>query len=179
VTLDDVVRELAPRLLGYCRLETDDASLAEEIAQDTLAALVQRWRRFGAPDSPAAFVFAIARRRCARAMVRRRLLRPIEEVFGLRDGHPTPEQRAVRADEREQVTRALARLRAPDRQILLLLTVGEIGMEEAATMLGISVSAAKMRAMRARQRLRAVLESTITKPQAGGQLKEGNGHELG
>jgi RNA polymerase sigma factor (sigma-70 family) len=158
VTLDDVVRDLAPKLLGYCRLETGDPSLAEEIAQDTLTSLVQRWRKYGPPDSPAAFVFAIARRRSARAMVRRKLWRPIEEVFGLRDGGANPEQKAVRSGERARVARALSRLRHGDREVLLLLTVWDLSMEDAAGTLGISLSAAKMRALRARQRLRELLE---------------------
>jgi RNA polymerase sigma factor (sigma-70 family) len=157
VDLDDVVRDLAPKLLGYCHLETGDRSLAEEIAQETLTALVQRWRRYGPPDSPAAFVFAIARRRSARAMVRRKLWRPIEDVLGLRDGHANPEQSAERTDERAQVVRALARLRVADRRVLLLVTVGDLNMEQAAEALGVSLSAVKMRAMRARQRLRELL----------------------
>ena len=156
--LDSTVRDLAPRLLGYCLLETGDASLAEDIAQDSLTALVQRWRRYGPPDSPAAFVFAIARRRSARAMVRRRLVRPLEEILGLGDGHPTPEEAAVMSSERARLVRALSRLRPADRRQLLLVTVWDQGMEDAARMLGISVSAAKMRTLRARQRLRALLE---------------------
>lgn len=152
--LDSTVRELAPKLLGYCYLETGDASLAEEISQDTLTALVQRWRHHGPPDSPAAFVFAIARRRSARAMVRRRLWRPLEEVFGLGDGRPNPEQAVVESDERARVALALTRLKPTDRQVLLLLTVWDLSMEETARSLGISLSAAKMRAVRARHRLR-------------------------
>lgn len=158
VDLDATVRDLAPKLLGYCFLETGDAGLAEEISQDTLTALVQRWRRHGPPDSPAAFVFAIARRRSARAMVRRRLWRPLGEVFGLRDGRPNPEQAALRLGERARVAQALARLRPADRQVLLLFTVWDLGMEDVARTLDVSLSAAKMRAMRARQRLRALLE---------------------
>jgi RNA polymerase sigma-70 factor (ECF subfamily) len=158
VDLDAAVRELAPKLLGYCSLETGDFSLAEEISQDTLTALVQRWVRHGPPDSPAAFVFAIARRKSARAMVRRRLWRPIEDAFGRRDGRLNPEQAMLSSNERARVLRALSRLRQPDRQVLLLVTVADLGMEEAARLLGISLSAAKMRALRARQRLREVLE---------------------
>jgi RNA polymerase sigma factor (sigma-70 family) len=158
VDLDDVVRDLAPKLLGYCRLETGDASLAEEIAQEALTALVQRWRHHGPPDSPAAFVFAIARRRSARTMARRRLWRPIEEALGRHDSRDSPERRAIAADERARVTRALSRLRRADRDLLVLLAVWDLRMEEAADMIGTSLSAAKMRAMRARQRLRALLE---------------------
>jgi RNA polymerase sigma factor (sigma-70 family) len=159
VDLDAAVRELAPRLLGYCILETGDPALAEEISQDTLTALVQRWRRHGPPESPAAFVFAIARRRSARAAVRRRLWLPLDAAMSVFDRRANPEQGAVRAGERARVVRALARLRPADRQVLLLLTVGDVGTEEAAGVLGISLSAVKMRALRARQRLREVLEA--------------------
>jgi len=158
VDLDAAVRELAPKLLGYCLLEAREPSLAEEIAQDALTALVQRWRRYGPPDSPAAFVFAIARRRAARAAVRQRLWLPLENAFGRRDGRANPEQAVVSSSERAWVLRALSRLRQPDRQVLLLVTVADLGMEEAARLLGISLSATKMRALRARQRLREVLE---------------------
>jgi len=144
-------------------LETGDPSLAEEIAQDTLTALVQRWRRYGPPDSSAAFVFAIARRRLARAAVRRRLWRPLEDAFGHHDGRPNPEQATAGLEERDRVVRALSRLRHPDRQMLLLAVVWGMNLEQAAQMLGISLSAAKMRSLRARQRLRELLE-------------EGNGH---
>jgi RNA polymerase sigma factor (sigma-70 family) len=186
VDLDAAVRDLAPKLLGYCFLETGDAGLAEEISQDTLTALVQRWRRHGPPDSPAAFVFAIARRRSARAVVRRRLWRPLEEVFGLRDGRPDPEQAVVQSDERARVALALTRLKPTDRQVLLLLTVWELGMEETARSLGISLSAAKMRAMRARHRLGEHLrlggaapndESVLQKrPPAGASPTRGEPH---
>ena len=91
-------------------------------------------------------------------MVRRKLWRPIEEVFGLRDGRANPEQQAVRSGERARVARGLSRLRSTDREVLLLLTVWDLSMEQAAGALGISLSAAKMRAMRARQRLRELLE---------------------
>jgi DNA-directed RNA polymerase specialized sigma24 family protein len=43
--------------------------------------------------------------------------------------------------------------------VLLLVTVGELTLNDAAAALGISVSAAKMRALRARRRLRQVMEN--------------------
>jgi len=43
--------------------------------------------------------------------------------------------------------------------VLLLVNVGGLGLEEAGRLLGISLSATKMRASRARQRLREALEN--------------------
>jgi len=68
VELEDVVTVLAPRVLRYCLGRVGEVGLAEEVAQDALVALVRRWRWRGAPESPEAFVFAVARRRAFRAV---------------------------------------------------------------------------------------------------------------
>lgn len=131
--------------------------MAEEVAQESLTALVQRWRTLGPPDAPEAFVFSIARRRAGRALVRRRLWHPIEELFGARDGHPTPEERVLGASTRARLLAALAQLPRRDREALLMAAVGRLRTEDAAAALGISASAVKMRTLRARQRLRLLL----------------------
>ena len=54
--LEKAVEALAPGLLRYCMAVTGDRALAEDVSQEALAALVDRWRRRGAPDSVDAFV---------------------------------------------------------------------------------------------------------------------------
>lgn len=156
--LETAVRELAPRLLRYSLGRTGDAALAEEVAQDALAALVQRWRRHGAPESPAAFAFAVARRRAGRLRLQRRLLEPLHVLL---DGHsplPDPEERATLRTDLGRTLAALRRLPGRDREALLLVGAGDLGPTEGAKVLGITVSALKMRVHRARRRLRELLE---------------------
>ena len=100
--------------------------MAEEIAQDSLAALIQRWRRAGPPDSPEAFVFAIARRRAWRASVRQRLFVPVDLVLHPHDGHADPEAQVMARQACDQVFRALARMPRGEREALLLVGVGEL-----------------------------------------------------
>jgi RNA polymerase sigma factor (sigma-70 family) len=156
--LDGAVRDLAPRLLGYCLLRTGDRGLAEDLAQEALAALVRRWRRHGPPDSPAAFVFAIARRRAGRALFRRRLWMPLDGLRARPSPSLDPEARLLENAERRRLATALGRLRPADREVLLLSTVAGLSLGETAAAMGIGLSAAKMRAMRARNRLRDLLE---------------------
>jgi RNA polymerase sigma-70 factor (ECF subfamily) len=159
VDLDGTLSEMAPRVLRYLVARLGDASLAEEIAQESLAALVRRWRNGGAPESAEAFVFAVARRRLGRAVWRRRLWVPIEQAIGSRDGRPSPESHAIARVEEERVRSALAKLARRDREAILLVAVGETSMAEAANVLGVSLSAVKMRVHRARTRLAALLEA--------------------
>jgi RNA polymerase sigma-70 factor, ECF subfamily len=159
VDLEDTIRELAPGLIRYCTARTHDRSLAEEIAQESLAALVQRCRTHGEPDFPQAFVFAVARRRATRAVLRRHLWLPLHLLEESRDQAPDPEATALGRSECAILGRALERLPARDREVLLLVALGGLKIPEASQALGISESALKMRVMRGRQRLRALLEN--------------------
>jgi RNA polymerase sigma-70 factor (ECF subfamily) len=156
--LESLVTDLAPQLLRYCMGRTGKPDVAEEIAQEALSALVQRWRRAGPPDNPAAFVFTIARRRSARMMVRQRLLVPLETLVNRSDGSRAPGDAALHRSELAVTRRALGRLSARDREVLLLVAAGELDLKTVAQLLGISLSAVKMRLSRARQRLTALVE---------------------
>ena len=96
-----------------CLGRTGDAALAEEVAQDALAALVERWRRAGAPDCPAAFAFAVARRRAGRLMLRRRLLEPLQRLREAASRLPGPERSAAAEDRARPHLAALRRLPRP------------------------------------------------------------------
>ena len=156
--LEETVRHLAPRVLRYAVARTGDASTGEDVAQESLEALVRHWRKSGPPQSAEAFVFAIARRRAVRAVIRRRLWVPLEHALGTADRAPGPEKLAVSRAEHDRVHAALARLPRSDREALLLVALGEVSSSEAAEALGLSVSAVKMRVHRARKRLVAQFE---------------------
>lgn len=158
VDLENTIQELTPGLIRYCTARTRDRSLAEEIAQESLAALVQRWRRRGAPDFPQAFVFAVARRRATRAILKRRLSLPLQFLAASRDHAPDPEEAALDKSAQDTLVRAFERLPGGDRETLLVVAIGGVPTSEAARFLGITESALKMRTLRARQRLRALME---------------------
>jgi RNA polymerase sigma-70 factor (ECF subfamily) len=158
--LTSEVEAIAPRLLRYCLGATGDRALAEEVAQEALAALVKRWRRQGPPLSPAAFTFAIARRRAWRLKLRRRLFEPLEARLDRQSPLPGPEALAVSRTELARTLKALKRLPRHDREALLLVAVGELSLEDGAGLLGISRPALKMRLHRARQRLLSLLKES-------------------
>lgn len=157
--LEEIVSRLAPGLLRYCLGRTGDRALAEDAAQEALAALVGRWRRHGPPRSPDAFAFGIARRRAGRLLLRRRLGAPLEAARGLCSGEPGPAARLEGRERLRQVLRALAKLPPGEREALLMVVAGELRLRSAAALLGVSVPALKMRLHRARKRLGELLEA--------------------
>jgi RNA polymerase sigma-70 factor (ECF subfamily) len=67
------------------------------------------------------------------------------------------EHPADRAAWREEIDRALLKLRADQREAFLLKYVEELGYDEISQLTGVGVSALKMRVMRACERLRELL----------------------
>lgn len=138
------VGRLCMALLGS-QAEADDA------VQDTFVAAHAAFDGFRGEGSLRAWLFGIARRRCARALERR----------GARREEATEPEHAPGADEllearrRADTARALlAEVRPSEREALLLRYVGELSFREVAEACGIDEAAARKRVSRALARLR-------------------------
>jgi RNA polymerase sigma-70 factor, ECF subfamily len=71
---------------------------------------------------------------------------------------PTPGHALVREERRQQLHAALGRLSPPDREVLVLRFLEDLTFPEIAAILGVGESAAKMRHLRALQRIRTLME---------------------
>jgi len=156
--MDSIVTALVAPLLRYCRGRTGSFSQAEDIAQESLRILVEKWRRSGPPEDPQAFAFTVARRRAARLQARQAFLRPLDLLMDQSSEAPGP---AATAESRSSLAAARSALRClprRDREVLMLTLLGDLSLRQAAEVLGVSYSAAKMRLLRARRRLSAEME---------------------
>ena len=150
-------------VLAYCarrigRLDADEA------AADVFAIA---WRRLDEIewDTVRPWLYGIARgvlsNRWRSARRRQRLL---GKVSGLAPDAPAlPEEQVVRRAEDTEVLESLQRLRANDREVLMLAAWEELSGPEIAAALGISVPAAEQRLHRAKKRLAATLTSSRPK----------------
>jgi RNA polymerase sigma-70 factor (ECF subfamily) len=88
-------------------------------------------------------------------------------VERLADSAPTPGHRMVREERRILLARAIDRMEQADREILGMRYVDRLAFEEIAAVLDIGLSAAKMRHLRALERLRPLLEEMGLEPSTG------------
>lgn len=110
------------------------------------------------PGRFGAWVFRILRNRCLDYLKdRRRNTVPIAEDTAYADESEDPALTLEQTELGEAVTRALETLPAAQREAFLLKHVEDLSYEEMADMLGASVSALKMRVMRAREALQLLL----------------------
>ena len=156
---DALYAAFAGRLRGYLLSQCRDATLADDLLQETFLQMHRSRRTYqpGRPVTP--WVYAIARhvylmkRRSAGRRVR------FEErlVADARSGDVVHDALDTMA-ERDAVRRALRDVPADQRQALLMHHVEGWSFHEIAARLGIRVNAAKTRAFRGMKRMREHLK---------------------
>ncbi|MEP6492602.1 MAG: RNA polymerase sigma factor [bacterium] len=130
---------------------------AEEALQDAFTRAYRSLARCEDPERFGAWLFRILINRCRTLGARRgRRARTfvVDEVAILEAAEEHP---ADRTAWREEIDRALERLRADQREAFVLKYVDEMGYDEMSQLTGVGVSALKMRVMRACERLRELL----------------------
>ncbi len=83
------------------------------------------------------------------------------------DSETTPGSRMIREERRLLLARAIERMAEGDREILALRYIDRFAFEQIAAALEIGLSAAKMRHLRALERLRRLLEEMGMEPSTG------------
>lgn len=152
------------RVLGYTVRRTQTPEDAADAASETFLIAWRRLDDVPTGDQARLWLYATARRVLAnqrRSSARRTRLseRLRAELEAAADA---PEQCF---DELDLLTRAMARLRQDDRELLGLVAWEGLGAAELATVLGCSRNAAKIRTHRARKRLSRELAELEQKPQ--------------
>src|SRR6476661_6899271 len=130
---------------------------AEEALQDAFTRAYRSLARCEDPERFGAWLFRILVNRCRTVGARRgrRARTFVSDDLALYDA--AEEHPAERSAWREEIERALSRLRPEQREAFLLKYVEELGYDEMSRLTGAGVSALKMRVMRACDRLRELL----------------------
>jgi len=133
---------------------------AEEVLQSTYLAVLEGRARFDGRSTFKTWLFSVVRNIAARGRRRRWLERhaPWRLLVGPGEHpHPGPLE-ALAAEERgTAVRRALGHLATRQREVLDLVFFHELSVEEAATVMGVSLGAARVHYHRGKLRLLALL----------------------
>jgi RNA polymerase sigma factor (sigma-70 family) len=135
------------RLARACLLLTGNPTEAEDLAQESMARVLERWDRVSEMEDPEGYLFRTALN-LHRNMLRRLSLAARHDVSGSRTDDEDAKDRAL------DIRRAIRSLPVKQRQALVL--VGWLGYssEEAAPILGIDAASVRGRLHRARSSLR-------------------------
>ena len=154
----ELVRRYQVRLYRYAVSMVGDHDIASDMVQD---AFVRAYTNLGACRDPSRFqvwLFRTLRNRCFDYLKdpRRRHV-ALEEAPPVPDTAESPAERVERAGLRAELRNALDRLPDVQREAFLMHYVEGVPYDEMAGLVGASVSALKMRVLRAREALSAEL----------------------
>ena len=150
-----LVRRHQERVFRFLHRMLDAREEAMELSQDVF---VKAWQALPGWRPEAAFstwLLQMARNAALDHLRRRQVVRfaPLEEGLEVADEAPGPEARYATRERQAQLERALRRLAAEHREILLLREVEGLAYGELASVLGIAEGTVKSRLARARSAL--------------------------
>ncbi len=131
-------------------LLTRDATDADDLAQEAMTRVYERWDRVRAMDSPTGYLYRTALN-LHRKRARRLAIAAAIHLPGAREGSDP----AQVVEDRSEVLRLLASLSVPQRQVVVLVEWLGFDSEAAAAVLGIRPASVRTRLHRAREALRA------------------------
>ena len=139
-------------LMGTLYLMTHDRTVSEELVQETF---LRAWKsigrfRLGAPLKP--WLVRIAVNLALDARARSLPVEPLEEA-----DQGGPDAELARADDKDEIRRALGQLADEHRRVIILRYFAELSTGEAANVLGVREGTVKSRLNRALERLRVAL----------------------
>ena len=143
-----------PQLCRALVLLVGDVFEAEELAQEAMTRVLERWDRVRELDSPTGYVYRTAMN-LQRKRIRRLAVRARRVFADVPTNDPAPA-----ADDRHDVRRALATLPESQRAALVLVDWLEMDASEAAEVLGIKSGTVRVRLHRGREALRTAIGDT-------------------
>ena len=155
--LQRMLRKHAPLCQRLASSHEADRDLARDLAQDILVAVWRAWPAYRRQCSERTYVARIAQYRIATHVGRAAAKPPTAPLSDdLVASAPTPEDAAIRTDERARLAAHVRALPIALREVAVLLLEG-FTPAEIADALGISANAVAIRGSRARALLRAAL----------------------
>lgn len=147
--------------LGCCRRDPADA---EDVLQIVYLKVLEGKARFNGDASFKTWLFAVIRKTAADQR-RKNVLRALATLRAAERGTGTtrtegPDESAYRTEIYDVFRRALARLPRRQREALELVFYHELNLQEAATVMGVSLGSARTHYERGKKRLRQLLEET-------------------
>lgn len=163
---EELVAQIA-QLRRYARALTGDCWAADDLVQDTLERACSRWRLWTAGSDLRAWLFTLMHNLFIDG--RRKAVRQATEQLDL--DTPEPASSAHAAEHALDLQRCLMRLPEEQREVLLLVTLQDLGYADVARITGVPLGTVMSRLSRARARLRELMDepaATSTSATRGG-----------
>lgn len=157
--LEELVKEYGDRLVRFSYCILGDPYAAEDVMEDTFAALIVKKKKFDGNAKFSTYLFQIARNRCMDVLRRRKKLQPLPLLeAGYFFESSDPEEEAIGAEEKERLYESLRTLPESYQSVLDLVYFEGFSIEQTAKILHKNRKQVYNLLSRAKSQLRAHLE---------------------
>lgn len=154
--LERMMNEYGDAVLRMCFLYLKDYQLAEDAVQETFIKAMKSYDAFEHRSSEKTWLIRIAVN-CCKNIMRSHWFQIVRNDLG-DDWEKTHDNPIEAFLEKDSISRAVMRLNANDRQIIVLYYYQELSAREIAAVIGKTENAVLQRLKRARDRLKVFLE---------------------
>ena len=162
IGLETATEQLRREIFGYIRNQVGDPSSAEDLTQDTFLRVERALAKGTEPEHFRAWIFQIARNAIIDWTKQRRRFVELEAEEKIAESVNLEAVDSIDSEFRQGLfayaSTVIEGMPAEDREALTLTELDGFSREELANHLGISVSAAKSRVIRARAKLKKAIE---------------------
>lgn len=163
-TFEAMALPLFDSLYHYARCLAGDRAEAEDLVQETYLKGLRGFMSFTRGTNFRAWMFRILRNTFLTSRSGLRTVPPVsldeEEAQKQVVDEVTPEMQFIQRENRESLRRAIERLPSMFREVLFLCDVEDLSYTEIAATLSIPVGTVTSRLIRARRKVRAMVESS-------------------
>jgi RNA polymerase sigma-70 factor, ECF subfamily len=155
-----LVRRYEPRVFRTCLRMLGNEADAEDATQDVFVKVFRNLHVFEGRSSFGTWLFAIARNQCLSAISKRAALNSLRVHAGdIEQARATGAAPDLELEHSDLLDKTLARLKPEEREVLVYRFVSGLQIDEIASLLELSLSAAKMRLYRAMERFTSVSDA--------------------
>jgi RNA polymerase sigma-70 factor, ECF subfamily len=158
--LQAITEEFCSEIFAYIRSKVADKGAAEDLCQETFVKVGKALARGAEPEHFRGWLFKIARNTIIDFLKETQRFVPLEEPQAISDLENSidPAHNLFRQQLFSYALKIIETLPTDDREALTLTEIDGLSREELAAELGISLTAAKSRVVRARAKLRKAVE---------------------
>lgn len=157
-----LIDQYGPDVMRFCRSLTHCSCDAEDLYQQTFLKLLGMRVRLEKEKNERAFLFSIAsgiwKNEC-RKLARRAQIAPPVSLEEPLDAAQQVDDRVVEQMRRQELLQAVAKLKEPFREAVILMYQFDMGIEEIAKIQKVPKGTVKSRLKRAREKLRKEMEA--------------------
>ncbi|MCC3355841.1 RNA polymerase sigma factor [Bacillus sp. REN16] len=157
--LEELYKEVQPRIYAFFFIKTSSKEIAEDLTQEVFYEALKSMHTFSQQSTIQTWLFSIAKNRLLKHYRSKKYKKQLNELLKKETGElPTPEEEVLKKEVKQNLIEYINRLDDVSKDIVTLRIYGELSFKEIGSLLGKSENFARVTFHRAKLKLHKEME---------------------